>query len=53
MAIRIEKAFGIEMERLLHLQTDWDVAQAKGRAGEIEVRAYRPAQMPDRQSRLL
>lgn len=53
MAIRIEKAFGLEMERLLHLQTDWDVAQAKSRAGAIEVRAYRPAQFPDRQARLL
>lgn len=53
MAIRIEKAFGIEMERLLHLQTDWDVAQAKGRAGEIRVLAYRAAQKPKAQGVLL
>jgi addiction module HigA family antidote len=44
MAIRIEKAFGLEMGRLLHLQTDWDVAQAKSRAREIHVLAYRPGQ---------
>jgi addiction module HigA family antidote len=53
MAIRIEKAFGLEIERLMHLQTDWDVSEAKKRAGDINVRAYRPAQIPTRQARLL
>lgn len=52
MAIRIEKAFGLEMERLLHLQTDWDVAQAKSRAGDIAVLAYRPVQKARRQGEL-
>lgn len=53
MAIRVEKAFGLEIERLMHLQTDWDVAEAKKRAGDINVLAYRPAQFPTRQARLL
>ena len=52
MAIRIEKAFGLEMERLLHLQTDWDVAEARKREGDIKVIAYRPAQAPKRQGKL-
>ena len=50
MAIRIEKAFGLEIERPMHLQTDWDVSEAKKRAGDINVRAYRPAQLPTRQT---
>src|SRR5690606_12791827 len=53
MAIRIEKAFGLEIERLMHLQTDWDIAQARGRAGEVHVLAYRAAQRQKTQGVLL
>ncbi len=52
MAIRLEKAFGLEMHRLMHLQTDFDIARARKRAGEINVIAYRPAQKPRRQGDL-
>lgn len=46
MALRIEKAFGVEMEKLMHLQSDWDIAEQRKRAGEVEVLAYRPMQKP-------
>lgn len=52
MAIRTEKAFGLEIEGLMHLQTDWDVSEAKKRAVEINVLAYRPGQKTRRQGDL-
>lgn len=52
MAIRLEKAFGLEMHRMMHLQTDWDIAQARKRAGDIVVLPYRPGQQPKRQGHL-
>ncbi len=52
MALRIEKAFGVEMEKLMHMQTDWDIAEQRKRAGEIQVLAYRPMQKPKTQGGL-
>ena len=43
MALRIEKAFGPTMEHLLEMQLVYDVAQARARASEIDVRRYEPA----------
>ena len=41
VALRIEKAFGVSMEFLLRMQTAFDVAQARARAGEVDVKRYR------------
>lgn len=43
MAIRIEKAFGPKMDHLLRMQCAFDIAQAKRRAGHIEVAPYQAA----------
>ena len=37
MAIRFEKAFGIKADTLMHMQTTFDLAQARARADEIVV----------------
>ena len=41
MAIRFEKAFGVDMETLMALQHAHDVASARARAGSISVVRYR------------
>ncbi len=46
MAIRIEKAFGFSMEKLVQLQTSYDVAQARARQGDIRVARYIPKSPP-------
>jgi addiction module HigA family antidote len=40
MALRVEKAFGPNMGTLLRMQTSYEIAQARGRAGEIKVKRY-------------
>ena len=40
MAIRLDKAFGIDMETLMRMQSNYDIAQAKRRVGEIAVAPY-------------
>ncbi|WP_419814418.1 HigA family addiction module antitoxin [Glacieibacterium sp.] len=40
MAIRIEKAFGVSMETLMRMQNSYDIAQAKARIDEIDVRRF-------------
>lgn len=40
MAIRIEKAFGFKMETLIRMQHAYDIAQARQREGEIDVKFY-------------
>lgn len=44
MAIRLDKAFGVDMETLMLMlmlmQTSYDIAQAKKREGEIDVAPY-------------
>src|SRR5580704_13708259 len=42
MALRIEKAFGVKMETLLNMQAWHDAHVMRQRAGEIEVKPYRP-----------
>jgi len=43
MALRIEKAFGVSMDTLMRMQNSYDIAQARKREGEIDVRRYRGA----------
>ena len=42
MALRIEKAFGVDMEILLRMQAWHDTHTMRQRAGEIVVKPYRP-----------
>ena len=37
MAIRFEKAFGLSADTLMRMQARYDLAQARGREGAIEV----------------
>ncbi len=46
MALRIEKAFAISMAQLMHMQCDYDIAQAKAREGEITVARFMPVRQP-------
>ena len=43
MALRIEKAFGPDMDHLLRMQLAYDVAKARKRASGIAVQRYVPA----------
>lgn len=43
MALRIEKAFGLPVEHLMHMQCDYDIAQARAREGSITVSRFAPA----------
>ena len=40
MALRIEKAFGVEMETLLHMQMSFEAAAMRQREDEIEVKPF-------------
>jgi antitoxin HigA-1 len=40
MALRIEKAFGVSMDTLMRMQNSCDIAQARRRADEIDVRPF-------------
>nr|WP_294556359.1 HigA family addiction module antitoxin [uncultured Rhodopila sp.] len=42
MALRIEKAFGIDMETLLRMQAWYDAQAMRRRSGEIDVKRYEP-----------
>jgi antitoxin HigA-1 len=46
MALRIEKAFGPKMDTLLRMQTAYDIAAARERAGQIKVNRYAPELAP-------
>lgn len=50
MALRIEKAFAISMAQLMHMQCDFDIAQARSREAEISVAPFvsnpKPAAQP-------
>jgi plasmid maintenance system antidote protein VapI len=41
MAIRLEKAFGVDMETMLALQHAYDVAAARTRAASIRLSRYK------------
>jgi antitoxin HigA-1 len=43
MALRIEKAFGPDMNHLLRMQLAYDVAKTRERAGDIAIKRYVPA----------
>lgn len=43
MAIRLDKAFGADMETLMRMQGSYDIAQARQRQGEIMVERYEGA----------
>lgn len=43
MALRLEKAFGVDMETLMRMQSSYDIAQARQRERTIHVRRYQPA----------
>lgn len=43
MALRFEKAFGISADTLLRMQAGYDLAQARGRAGEMKVERVKEA----------
>jgi antitoxin HigA-1 len=42
MALRVEKAFGVDMEMLLRMQAWYDAKTMRRRAGEIDVKPYHP-----------
>ena len=43
MALRIEKAFGPDMDHLLRMQLGYDVAKTREHARKIDVKRYVPA----------
>ncbi len=43
MALRIEKAFGPDMNHLLHMQLAYDIAQTREHSRNIAVKRYVPA----------
>ena len=43
MALRIEKAFGPDMDHLLRMQIAYDVAETRQRSHDIAVKRYVPA----------
>ena len=43
MALRIEKAFGPEMDHLLRMQLAYDVSRTRARAKDIAIERYVPA----------
>ncbi|MBL8296536.1 MAG: HigA family addiction module antidote protein [Bryobacterales bacterium] len=42
MALRFEKAFGIDMETLMRMQNSYNIAQTRSRANKIRVERYEP-----------
>ena len=42
MALRIEKAFGVNMETLMRMQAAYGIVRARKDAANIRVRGYRP-----------
>ncbi len=47
MALRVEKAFGVDMEMLLRMQAWHDAAAMRRRAGEIDVKRYQRRTTPE------
>ena len=42
MALRFEKAFGVDMETLMRMQNTYDIARTRGREKKIHVGRYEP-----------
>ena len=43
MALRLEKAFKVDMDTMLRMQAWYDAVQMRARAAEVEVQPYEPA----------
>ncbi len=43
MALRLEKAFGLDMDTMLRMQAWWDACAMRERADTVDVRPYMPA----------
>ena len=41
MALRIEKAFGLSMDRLMGMQNSFDIAEIRKKEGDIKVAPFR------------
>lgn len=52
MGLRIEKAFGVKMDTLVQMQTAYDIAAARAREGEIDVKPYVAQHWPSQPSLL-
>ena len=46
MAIRVAKAFGGTPDAWYRMQSAYDIAQAKKKAGKIKVKTYKPENVP-------
>jgi antitoxin HigA-1 len=46
MAIRVAKAFGGSPDAWYRMQSAYDIAKAKKKAGKIKVQAYKPVNTP-------
>jgi len=44
MALRFEKAFGVDMDTLMRMQNSYDIARTRRREKQIRVRRYEPAE---------
>ena len=42
MALRFEKAFGVEMDTLMRMQNSWNIARTRSREKKIRVERYEP-----------
>lgn len=42
MALRIEMAFGVSMDQLMRMQTEFYIAEARRRADQIHVNRFKP-----------
>ncbi len=42
MALRFEKAFGVDMDTLMRMQNSYDIARTRGRQKKIRVERYTP-----------
>ena len=42
MALRFEKAFGVDMETLMRMQNSYDIARTRSREKKIRVARYEP-----------
>ncbi|MBX4876963.1 HigA family addiction module antidote protein [Rhizobium bangladeshense] len=48
MAIRLQKAFGVDMEMLMRMQSDYDIAQAKSRFDRVSISPISLATLAER-----
>jgi addiction module HigA family antidote len=42
MALRFEKAFGVDMDTLMRMQNSWNIVRTRRREKEIQVERYQP-----------